>query len=286
MPAAVSAIFGAGVQTAMEEIEVPTEHLHEAVHEEAHHSHEKWVTAVALSTAILAALAAIAALLAGKDANEAVIGRGTASDTWSQFATNSIKLSNLEAHIDLLKFDNKPVPDRFREKIDKYTKEKNRLQEQARTEVKAYQQRLARHEILAHGVTMFQIAIAVSAIAALTKRRWFWYLGLAFGAAGIGFLVYALAFMPVTELKEEEAEPAAAGEKTSESKKGKEETAMDDREAPIQLQISKAGVASSTPLATGYSLPLELAPADAKPRDHVSVPRPGLWPLTSGPFPA
>jgi hypothetical protein len=210
----------------MEEIEVPTEHLHEAVHEEAHHSQEKWITAVALSTAILAALAAIAALLAGKDANEAVIGRGTASDTWSQFATNSIKLSTLEAHIDLLKLDNKPVPDRFKDKIDKYTKEKNRLQEQARMEVKAYQQRLARHEVLAHGVTMFQIAIAVSAIAALTKRRWFWYLGLGFGAAGIVFLVYALAFMPVTELKEEEPEPAAAGEKASESKKGKEEAAL------------------------------------------------------------
>jgi Domain of unknown function (DUF4337) len=199
----------------MEEIEVPTEHLHEAVHEEAHHSQEKWITAVALSTALLAALAAVAALLAGKDANEAVIGRGTASDTWSQFETNSIKLSNLEAHVDVLKLENKPVPDRFQEKIDKYTKEKSRLQGQAHNETKAYHQRLERHENLAHSVTMFQIAIAVSAIAALTKRRWFWYLGLGFGAVGIGFLIYALAFMPVTELKEEEGEPAATNEKAA-----------------------------------------------------------------------
>ncbi len=192
----------------MEEPEVPTEHLHEAVHEEAHYSHERWITGVALSAALLAALAAVAALLAGTDANEAVIARGTASNTWSQFDMNSVKLANLEANIDMLKLDNKAVPDRFKEKIDKYNKEKTRLQEQARTEVKAYHQLLARHETLAHAVTMFQVAIAVSAIAALTKRRPFWYLGLAFGAVGIGFLVYALAVMPVAEIKEEEGEPA------------------------------------------------------------------------------
>jgi uncharacterized protein DUF4337 len=270
----------------MEEIEVPTEHLHEAVHEEAHHSQEKWITAVALSTALLAALAAVAALLAGQDANEAVIGRGTASDTWSQFATNSIKLSNLEADVELLKLDNKRVPDRFQEKIDKYTKEKNRLQEQAHTETQAYHQRLARHETLAHSVTMFQIAIAVSAIAALTKRRWFWYLGLAFGAVGVGFLVYALAFMRVTELKEEEAEPAATSEKSSESKKERGEAAVNLRELPVQSHPRGIAVTRSIPFVTIYSLLPGPAPCDFRANDVKRVPCPGPWPPTSGPCPA
>jgi hypothetical protein len=49
----------------MEEAEVPLEHLHEHVHETAKHNPEAWMSWVALSTAILAVLAAIASLLSG-----------------------------------------------------------------------------------------------------------------------------------------------------------------------------------------------------------------------------
>jgi hypothetical protein len=44
----------------MEEAEVPLEHLHEEIHRHAEQSGEKWISWVALSTAILAVLAAIA----------------------------------------------------------------------------------------------------------------------------------------------------------------------------------------------------------------------------------
>ena len=49
----------------MEEPEVPLEHLHEHVNESAKHTGETWISGVALSTAILAVLAAIASLLSG-----------------------------------------------------------------------------------------------------------------------------------------------------------------------------------------------------------------------------
>ena len=44
----------------MEEAEVPLEHLQEHVHHSAEHSGAVWISWVALSTAILAVLAAIA----------------------------------------------------------------------------------------------------------------------------------------------------------------------------------------------------------------------------------
>ena len=50
----------------------PTEQIHETIHHEAHHSESKWATWVALSTALLAGLAAIAALLAEYHADEAL----------------------------------------------------------------------------------------------------------------------------------------------------------------------------------------------------------------------
>ena len=39
------------------------------------------------------------------------------------------------------------------------------------------------HEVFARSVTMFQIAIAIAAISALTKKRRFWFVSLVFGAA-------------------------------------------------------------------------------------------------------
>ena len=56
----------------MEEAEVPLEHLHEHIHHRAEHSGEKWISWVALSTAILAVLA-ITGLLSGSHANEAMM---------------------------------------------------------------------------------------------------------------------------------------------------------------------------------------------------------------------
>jgi hypothetical protein len=181
---------------------------------------------VALSTALLAALAAVTALLSGMNANEALIDRVTSSDSWSEFQANSVKLSILEADADLIKLNDKPVPSRFTEKMNKYKGEKERLSVKAKAEEESYRQRLERHENLARGVTMFQIAISIAAIAALTKRRWFWYMGLGFGAVGTGFLIYALAFMKVTEAsetKEEQIEPNDKKKAPKEPKGNKEE---------------------------------------------------------------
>jgi hypothetical protein len=51
---------------------------------------------------------------------------------------------------------------------------------------------LEAHEKLASAVTFFQIGIAISAIAVLTKRRAFWYVGLVSGF--VGLIYFGLAF--------------------------------------------------------------------------------------------
>jgi hypothetical protein len=69
----------------MEEAEVPLEHLHEQVHHSAEHSGATWISWVALSTAILAVLAAIAGLLSGEHANEAMMNQIESSDQWNYY---------------------------------------------------------------------------------------------------------------------------------------------------------------------------------------------------------
>jgi len=86
----------------MEEAEIPLEHLHEHVHQTAEHSGEKWVSWVALSTAVLAVLAAISSLLSGKHANEAMMSQIQASDQWAYYQAKSIKAAVLDAKMTLL----------------------------------------------------------------------------------------------------------------------------------------------------------------------------------------
>src|SRR5947207_10836254 len=85
----------------MEEAEVPLEHLHEEVHHSAEHSGERWISWVALSTAILAALAAIAGLLSGQHANEAMASQIEASDQWAYYQAKGIKAAVLDAKMAL-----------------------------------------------------------------------------------------------------------------------------------------------------------------------------------------
>src|SRR5438093_5443939 len=85
----------------MEEAEVPLEHLHEQTHETAKHSRERWISWVALSTAILAVLAAIAGLLSGQHANEAMMSQIEASDQWAYYQAKGIKAAVLDAKMTL-----------------------------------------------------------------------------------------------------------------------------------------------------------------------------------------
>jgi len=74
-----------------EEIEVPTEHLHEHMEHSAEENKERWILGVALSSAFLAAFAAMAALMAGFHANEAMLDQIKASDQWAFYQAKGNK---------------------------------------------------------------------------------------------------------------------------------------------------------------------------------------------------
>ncbi|HEY2615272.1 MAG TPA: DUF4337 domain-containing protein [Chthoniobacterales bacterium] len=168
----------------MEEAEVPLEHLHEEIHHEAEHDGARWISWVALSTAILAVLAAIAGLLSGSHANEAMMNQIQASDQWGYYQAKSIKASVLEAKMTLAASAN----EQDKEKAAKYQEEQAEIKHEAEQKETEAKTNFHMHETFARSVTMFQIAIAIAAISALTKKRRFWFVSLVFGLAGILFL--------------------------------------------------------------------------------------------------
>jgi hypothetical protein len=182
------------------EIEVPTEHLHETIHEKAHgHGHGEggeappaWISQVALSAAILAVLAAVAALQAGHHANEAMLDQMQATDQWSLFQAKSIKRSLVETKIDILTQLGKEQREEDKKNIERYEKEKEKVEEQAREKEHHAEHHMAHHVVLARAVTVFQVAIALSAISALTRKKLVWFGSVAVGILGTVFLVQGM----------------------------------------------------------------------------------------------
>ena len=161
--------------------------MHEQVHHSAEHSRDTWISWVALSTAILAVLAAIAGLLSGQHANEAMMNQIEASDQWNYYQAKSIKASVLDAKMSLAGAPNESD----QTKRDRYEKEQEEIKSEAKHKEAAAKSNFHEHEVFARGVTMFQIAIAIAAISALTKKRKFWIVSLIFGSVGCIFLVLA-----------------------------------------------------------------------------------------------
>lgn len=170
----------------MEEIEVPTEHLHEAIEEKAKEHETGWSMYVAISTAMVAVLAALAGLMAGHHSNEALIDQIKASDQWAFYQAKGIKAEIKALVINGGVADNAAV--------EKYKKEQEGIKEKAEEHEKASAAHLEHHVLLARSVTLFQVAIAISAIAILTRKKVMWFAGLFFSAIGIVFFVLGLLF--------------------------------------------------------------------------------------------
>jgi hypothetical protein len=185
-----------------EEIEIPTEHLSEEIQEKAEEKKERWTLYVALSTALMAVLAAVAGLLAGHHANEALIERAKASDQWNFYQAKNLKQEiavNTDQILHALgKTDTRndvkadtAAKDRGAD-IARYEREKADIRKEAEEDERKSEAHLGKHVPLASAVTAFQIAIAISAIAILTRRIKLWYGSLILTVVGIGFFIAGL----------------------------------------------------------------------------------------------
>src|ERR1700693_4816473 len=107
--------------------EVPTETLTEEIREEFEHEGGALLKRIALTTALFAALAAIAALRAGATVNEALVLKteaarlqAEASDQWAYYQAKGIKAAVAEAAASAYRAIAKEPPPEFGEKEKRY----------------------------------------------------------------------------------------------------------------------------------------------------------------------
>ncbi len=148
-----------------------------------------WLNQIGLSTGILSALAAIAAMQAGYLANEGTLAQIHANDQWALYQARSTKGHLDESTVTLLHALRKPVPPAIAAEITKLRQEQQDSQAEARRLETEADVDLRRHESFAHSVAALQIGISLGAVAALLRQRRVWYLGLGIAALGVGFMI-------------------------------------------------------------------------------------------------
>jgi len=187
--------------------EVETERLHEAIHEELEKEEgSPFLKRIALTTALLAALAATASLRAGGTVNEALRLETTAtrlqaeaSDQWAYYQAKGVKGAVAEASRTAWLAAGKEAPEDLVKKAERYGEEQKEIQAKARElegerDEKAHEAEhlMHLHHRYAYAVALFQVAIALGAVAALTRARLVWLASMAVGAIGIAFFGMAL----------------------------------------------------------------------------------------------
>src|SRR2546423_391549 len=158
----------------MEEAEIPevgVDKAAEAAHEKAHEEHHRapWLRGLALSTAAFAVVAAIASLLSGRHANEALLHQSRATDQWAYYQSKGNKAVTRKAEMDVLA-ELHAAPDRLAAihgDVEKYTQEQEEIRHKAEELEQESRADLVRHEWFAGMVTLLQVSIGLSAIAAL-----------------------------------------------------------------------------------------------------------------------
>jgi hypothetical protein len=178
------------------EQEIPTEHLHEAIHEEVHghggHQKGGWTMAVALSTAILAVLAAIAGLLSGHHEAEALIDQIKSSDQWAFYQSKALKSEINSSNIKILTALKVPIAEEDIKNVERYKEEKEKIKHEAEHFEHESKDHMNHHIKLSYSVTVFQVAIAIAAISVLTRKKFLWFISLAAGAIGVYLMVMGL----------------------------------------------------------------------------------------------
>ena len=176
----------------------------------AEETKEKWLNYVAVTTVIFAVCAALSTFRGAGYSTRSVPSQTQAANQWSYFQAKSIKGYLYENQMASMALDmkrsegkvSKSFADEYEKKMNFYQQKiKKYDEEKAEISKEAKRLELVRDDAQKHGsifgiaVIFLQIAILLSSISALMKKKPVWIVGLISGAVGVvyfanGFLLF------------------------------------------------------------------------------------------------
>ena len=161
---------------------------------------EPWLNYLALTTVLFAVCATLSTLKGGSFSTRSVMAQSQASDQWSFYQAKSIKGYIYDLQAEKLGLELKTIKGltrrsvvadyenriaAYREKVEKYEKEKDEIKQKAEELEKQRVDAQAHSGAFGLAAMFLQIAILLSSIAALMKKKYFWFLGMAAGCLGL-----------------------------------------------------------------------------------------------------
>jgi Na+/glutamate symporter len=176
-------------------------HDHEIEHATQGHGGEH-TNSIAMFTAVIATVGALFGYMggatqanAGLYKNNAAIKKTEASNQWNYYQAKSSKQNLSELALELAPATRK---DFYQDEIKRYKVEKTDIKagaEKLEAEAKAWDEKsdeqMHQHHRWAQATTILQVAIAMAAIALLSKKRWIEWSMYGSGALGVGVGVAA-----------------------------------------------------------------------------------------------
>ena len=178
-------------------------HDHEVEHV-AHNGGDAFTSRLAVLTAILSTIGALFGYMGGHSQNnallyknEAAIQKTSAANQWNYYQAKSNKQNLAELSISLTSGE---TQEKYRQEVARYKDEKaeikveaEKLEAQAKAADAKSELEMHVHERWALATTLLQIAIAMSAITLLTRKRWL-LVGV-YGAASLGVGVGIMGYL-------------------------------------------------------------------------------------------
>jgi hypothetical protein len=170
-------------------------HEHAEHAEHAAHEHDPFISRVAITVAVLAVLAAVSGSLETVEggralgaSSEAVLKQDQATDAWDEFQADSLKKNMYTIAADAGGAHAADYLKEAKSRNDKQNKDKKLAiaKEGERDELMAESRNHEdRHHWLTGSATLFEIGIAMSTVAIITRRGWLWGAAIAFGIGGL-----------------------------------------------------------------------------------------------------
>lgn len=172
-------------------------------HKETKEEKERWQNWLALSTAIMAVLAAITTLYMGKFSSRAIMAQGLESDQWAYYQSKSIKGHTYDISRQALELqyrsqkglksevavEYEKTLKHYADEMKRYDVEKKEIKGKAEEIAKGKHKAQEMGGNFAYALIFLQIAIMLSSISSLTKKKYLWYIAL---VANLGWMFFFL----------------------------------------------------------------------------------------------
>jgi hypothetical protein len=147
---------------------------------------------VSFSMAVLAVLVAMVTLLGHRAHTHEVVAQIKATDTWSEYQAVNTRRHSYEVFADFMETlpskdeaQAQKARDRFRKQAAQYDKRRDELRTQAEElegDVRHEERRADRFDF---GEALLEVALVITSITLLTRRRSFWYFGSVVAVVGV-----------------------------------------------------------------------------------------------------